>query len=64
MLMWADADATGGDKSDVQAWVDFDEQAKAADAFVLNGALAPAVTDATRSTATGSAGTRDRGAAL
>ena len=34
MLMWADADATGGDKSDVQAWVDFDEHVKAVDAFV------------------------------
>jgi len=46
MLMWADADATGGDESDLQAWVDFDEQVKAAGAFVLNGALAPAATDA------------------
>lgn len=26
----------------MQAWVDFDEQVKAAGAFVLNGALAPA----------------------
>jgi hypothetical protein len=46
MLMWADTDAAGGDESDLQAWVDFDEQVKAADAFVLNGALAPAATDA------------------
>ncbi len=46
MLMWADADAAGGDESDLQAWVDFDEQVKGAGAFVLNGALAPAATDA------------------
>lgn len=46
MLMWADADATSGDETDFQAWVDFDEQVKAAGAFVLNGALAPASTDA------------------
>ncbi len=46
MLMWADADATSGDETDFQAWVDFDEKVKAAGAFVLNGALAPASTDA------------------
>jgi hypothetical protein len=46
MLMWSDADASSGDESDVQAWVDFDEQVKTAGAFVLNGALAPASTDA------------------
>ena len=46
MLMWADTDATSGDESDFQAWVDFDDQVKAAGAFVLNGALAPASTDA------------------
>lgn len=46
MLMWADADAASGDDSDFQAWVDFDEQVKATGAFVLNGALAPAATDA------------------
>ncbi len=46
MLMWADADAAGGDESDMQAWVDFDEQVKAAGAFVLNGALAPAASEA------------------
>ncbi len=46
MLMWADADAAGGDESDLQAWVDFDEKVRAAGAFVLNGALAPAATDA------------------
>lgn len=46
MLMWADNDAAGGDESDFQAWVDFDEQVKAAGAFVLNGALAPAATEA------------------
>jgi hypothetical protein len=46
MLMWTDADAAGGDESDLQAWVDFDEQVKSAGAFVLNGALAPAATDA------------------
>jgi hypothetical protein len=39
-------DATSGDETDFQAWVDFDEQVKAAGAFVLNGALAPASTDA------------------
>lgn len=46
MLMWADADAVGGDESDMQAWVDFDEQVRAANAFVLNGALAPATSEA------------------
>jgi hypothetical protein len=46
MLMWADADASGGDESDLQAWVDFDEQVKTAGAFVLNGALTPALSDA------------------
>lgn len=46
MLMWADADAASGDDSDLQAWVDFDEQVKAAGAFVLNGALAPAAAEA------------------
>jgi hypothetical protein len=46
MLMWADADAAGGDESDLQAWVDFDEQVKAAGAFVLNAALAPAASEA------------------
>jgi hypothetical protein len=46
MLMWADADAASGDESDLQAWVDFDEQVKANGAFVLNSALAPASTDA------------------
>ena len=46
MLIWAEADAASGDESDLQAWVDFDEQVKANGAFVLNGALAPASTDA------------------
>jgi len=46
MLMWADADATTGDESDFQAWTEFDAQVKAAGAFVLNGALAPASTEA------------------
>jgi hypothetical protein len=46
MLMWADADAASGDASDFQAWADFDEQVKAAGAFVFNGALAPAATQA------------------
>jgi hypothetical protein len=46
MLMWADTDAAGGDESDLQAWVDFDEQVKTAGAFVFNGALAPAATGA------------------
>ena len=46
MLMWADRDAAGGDAADLQAWVDFDAEVRAAGAFVLNGALAPAATDA------------------
>jgi hypothetical protein len=46
MLMWADADATSGGEADFQAWAEFDAQVKAAGAFVLNGALAPASTDA------------------
>lgn len=46
MLMWADADAASGDESDLQAWVDFDEHVKDANAFVLNGALAPAAAEA------------------
>jgi len=46
MLMWADADAAGGDESDMQAWIDFAGQVKSAGAFVCNGALAPAATDA------------------
>ncbi len=46
MLMWADRDAASGDKSDLQAWADFDDQVKASGAFVLNGALAPASTGA------------------
>jgi hypothetical protein len=46
MLMWADADATSGDESDFQAWAEFDAQARAAGAFVLNRALAPAATGA------------------
>ena len=46
MLMWADNDAASGDESDMKAWVDFDEEVRAAGAFVLNGALAPAATDA------------------
>ena len=46
MLMWADADATGGDESDFQAWATFDEEVRAAGAFVFNGALQPAATQA------------------
>lgn len=46
MLMWADADAASGDESDYQARADFDEQVRAAGAFVHNGALAPAASDA------------------
>jgi hypothetical protein len=57
MLMWADADAASGDESDLQAWVDFDEQVRSAGAFVLNGALAPAATEA-RLIRTGIAGHR------
>lgn len=46
MLMWADADATSGDTSDFAAWSEFDEQVKAAGAFVANGALQPAAAEA------------------
>ena len=46
MLIWADADAAGGDESDLKAWVDFDEEVKTAGAFVVNGALAPAAGEA------------------
>jgi hypothetical protein len=46
MLMWADADAASGDESDFQAWETFDQQVKAAGAFVANGALTPAASDA------------------
>jgi hypothetical protein len=46
MLLWADADATSGGEADFQAWAEFDEQVKAAGAFVMNGALAPASSDA------------------
>jgi len=46
MLIWADADATSGNESDLQAWLDFDERVKANGAFVVNAALAPASTDA------------------
>jgi hypothetical protein len=46
MLMWADADAASGDEGDRQAWVDFDEHVKSAGALVLNGALAPAASEA------------------
>jgi hypothetical protein len=46
MLMWADADAASGGEADFQAWVEFDEQVKAAGAFVLNGALTPAAAEA------------------
>ena len=46
MLMWADADAASGDESDFQAWAEFDAQVKATGAFVLNGALAPAASEA------------------
>ncbi|MGH3499562.1 MAG: YciI family protein [Nocardioidaceae bacterium] len=46
MLMWADTDAASGDEGDLQAWAEFDEEVKGADAFVLNGALAPAAADA------------------
>jgi hypothetical protein len=46
MLMWADADAASGGQEDFQAWADFDEQVKAAGAFVANGALQPAAAEA------------------
>ena len=46
MLMWADNDAASGDESDARAWAEFDETVKAAGAFVLNGALAPAAAEA------------------
>ena len=46
MLMWADADAASGDESDFQAWAAFDAEVRAAGAFVMNGALNPAASDA------------------
>ena len=46
MLMWADNDASGGDESDIQAWVDFDQEVKNAGCYVLNGALTPAASEA------------------
>ncbi|HWG60652.1 MAG TPA: hypothetical protein VG253_02970 [Streptosporangiaceae bacterium] len=46
MLMWADADAASGGEADFPAWADFDEQVKAAGAFVANGALQPAASEA------------------
>ncbi len=46
MLMWADADAASGGEADFQAWADFDEQVRGAGAFVANGALKPAATEA------------------
>jgi hypothetical protein len=46
MLIWAEVDAASGGEADFRPWADFDEQAKAAGAFVLNGALAPAAAQA------------------
>ncbi|MFY9927423.1 MAG: YciI family protein, partial [Streptosporangiaceae bacterium] len=46
MLMWGEVDATTGGEADFQAWADFDEQVKAAGAFVTNGALQPAASHA------------------
>ena len=46
LLMWADADATSGDESDFQAWSDFDDKVRAAGAFVFNGALQSAASQA------------------
>src|SRR6201995_4919962 len=46
MLMWADADAASGDEPALQACVEFDAHVKAAGPFVLNGALAPAASEA------------------
>ena len=46
MLMWADADATSGNESDLQAWLDFDERVKANGAFVVTGHSPPPSTDA------------------
>jgi len=46
MLMWGEVDATTGGEADFQAWVEFDEQVKAAGAFVTNGALQPAASHA------------------
>ena len=46
MLLWADAYAACGGAADFGAWAEFDEQVKAAGAFVLNGALTPAAAEA------------------
>jgi hypothetical protein len=46
MLMWAEADAASGDESDLRVWQDFDQQVRAAGAFVFNAALAPAASEA------------------
>jgi hypothetical protein len=46
MLMWADADATSGNESDLQAWLDFDERVKANGAFRGQRSTRPASTDA------------------
>jgi hypothetical protein len=46
MLMWADADAASGGEADFQAWADFDVEVRNAGAFVANGALQPAATEA------------------
>ena len=40
------ADAASGAEADFQAWAEFDEQVKAAGAFVANGDLQPGATDA------------------
>jgi hypothetical protein len=48
ILMWAGADAASGDEADFQAWSEFDEQVKAAGAFVASGALQPAATGCDR----------------
>jgi hypothetical protein len=46
MLMWGEVDATTGGDADFQAWADFDDQVRAANAFVANGALQPAASHA------------------
>ena len=46
LLMWADVDAAGGDQSDMDAWIAFDQKAREAGVFVDNGALQPALTEA------------------
>jgi hypothetical protein len=41
LLMWTATDAAGGTQADIDAWADFDREARAAGVAVTNGALAP-----------------------